>query len=79
MIYLQCLSERLSNSDQEEKLDAEELEFCENTSRYLVTPFVLEHKDKDVLLYAALCLSEILRIFAPSPPYSKNQLLVSNS
>lgn len=70
---------RLSDSDQEEKLQSEDLDFCNDTSRYLVTPFVLEHKDKDVLLYAALCLSEILRIFAPTPPYSKNQLLVNIS
>ena len=37
----------------------------------LVSPFILRHRDKDVKAYAACCLADILRIFAPEAPYGE--------
>ena len=37
----------------------------------------MKHTDKDIRLYAAYCIAQILRIFAPEPPYDTNQLWVS--
>ena len=42
----------------------------------LVSPFILRHRDKDVKAYAACCLADILRIFAPEAPYGEEQLKV---
>ena len=42
----------------------------------LVSPFILKHRDKDVKAYAACCLADILRIFAPEAPYGEEQLKV---
>ncbi|CAM6021145.1 unnamed protein product [Sphagnum balticum] len=40
----------------------------------LVDPALLRHKDKDVRLLVALCISEIMRIVAPDAPYSDDCL-----
>ncbi|CAN5952052.1 unnamed protein product [Sphagnum jensenii] len=40
----------------------------------LVDPALLRHKDKDVGLLVALCISEIMRIVAPDAPYSDDCL-----
>ncbi|KAK9811630.1 hypothetical protein WJX72_007291 [[Myrmecia] bisecta] len=40
----------------------------------LVQKHVLDHKDKDVKICAAFCLSHILRIHAPDSPYNNSQL-----
>ncbi|CAM6071354.1 unnamed protein product [Sphagnum tenellum] len=40
----------------------------------LVDPDLLRHKDKDVGLLVALCISEIMRIVAPDAPYSDDCL-----
>eukprot|EP01135_Chromosphaera_perkinsii_P007059 Nk52_evm2s683 gene=Nk52_evmTU2s683 len=37
-------------------------------------PAVMKHKDKDVRLVAACCFADILRIYAPDPPYTQEQL-----
>jgi sister-chromatid-cohesion protein PDS5 len=42
----------------------------------LVDPALLRHKDKDVGLLVALCISEIMRIVAPDAPYSDDCLKV---
>ena len=36
--------------------------------RKLITATLLKHKEKEVRLYAALCLSDVLRIFAAEDP-----------
>jgi len=43
---------------------------------FLATPFIIKHKDKDIKLHAALCLVDILRIYAPEAPYDKDQMWV---
>lgn len=40
----------------------------------LVHDSVLQHQDKNVKLYAALCLAHIFRIFAPEIPYEDDTL-----
>eukprot|EP01038_Epipyxis_sp_PR26KG_P018271 gene18271-25711_t len=39
------------------------------TSKYLLSPKIIKHIDKDVRLLAACCCADILRIFAPEEPY----------
>ena len=43
--------------------------------RKLITATLLKHKEKEVRLYAALCLSDVLRIFAPEDPYQDDLVL----
>ncbi|KZV96910.1 ARM repeat-containing protein [Exidia glandulosa HHB12029] len=40
----------------------------------LVSPSVTLHKDKGVKAYAACCLSDILKLYAPDAPYLHNEL-----
>ncbi|KAH9287487.1 hypothetical protein KI387_031604, partial [Taxus chinensis] len=40
----------------------------------LVAPELLGHRDKDVVLLVAICISEIMRITAPEAPYSDDVL-----
>ncbi|KAL3693858.1 hypothetical protein R1sor_007509 [Riccia sorocarpa] len=40
----------------------------------LVLPSLLRHKDEDVKLLVASCISEIMRIFAPEAPYDDDVL-----
>ncbi|XP_024357694.1 sister chromatid cohesion protein PDS5 homolog A isoform X2 [Physcomitrium patens] len=53
-------------------------------SEALVSPSLLRHKDKEVGLLVAICISEIMRIVAPDAPYSDEtlkeifKLIVSN-
>lgn len=39
---------------------------------------LLQHKDKDVRLLVAICVTEIFRILAPEPPFEDNYLRVKN-
>lgn len=45
-------------------------------SEALVSPSLLRHKDKEVGLLVAICISEIMRIVAPDAPYSDETLKV---
>jgi hypothetical protein len=45
-------------------------------SSALVSPTLLRHKDKEVGLLVAICISEIMRIVAPDAPYSDDTLKV---
>lgn len=45
-------------------------------SEALVTHVLLRHKDKDVRLLVAICISEIMRIVAPDAPYNDDTLKV---
>lgn len=45
-------------------------------SEALVSPALLRHKDNEVGLLVAICLSEIMRIVAPDAPYSDETLKV---
>ncbi|KAL4420139.1 hypothetical protein ABPG77_010355 [Micractinium sp. CCAP 211/92] len=43
-------------------------------AKALGSPQLLQHKDKEVRLYVALCLCHILRLSAPDTPFSDEQL-----
>ena len=45
-------------------------------SSALISPALLRHKDKEVGLLVAICISEIMRIVAPDAPYSDDILKV---
>lgn len=45
------------------------------TAKALAQDTLLRHSDKDVKYLTACCLCDILRIYAPDPPYSSNKLL----
>jgi len=45
-------------------------------SEALVSTSLLRHKDKEVGLLVAICISEIMRIVAPDAPYSDETLKV---
>lgn len=53
------------------------LEEYAGTATSLAKKFIVKHADKDIRLYAAYCIAQVLRIFAPDPPYEKSQLWVS--
>lgn len=40
----------------------------------LVQEVILHHKDKEVKIFAACCLADVIRIYAPDPPYNDVQL-----
>ena len=44
-------------------------------ARQLATPEVAEHRNAPVRLWAATCVCEVLRIFAPNAPYGDGELL----
>ena len=46
----------------------------ENVASALLDPAVLRSKSADLRLLGACCLVEVLRIYAPSPPYAAKQL-----
>lgn len=46
----------------------------DNFAASIATPFIFFHKDKDVKSYASCCFADILRIYAPEPPYNEDQL-----
>ena len=46
------------------------------TAKELASSNLLTHKDKGVKAWTATCLVEILRLFAPTAPYTASQLKV---
>ena len=66
---LKTAAQELTNVDQGE----ETKDFTEFAAS-VAQPFILNHKDKDVKSYAACCLVDVLRIFAPEPPYNEEEL-----
>lgn len=45
----------------------------------LVSPSLLQAKDKGVKALTACCIADLLRLYAPDAPYTEAQLTVSNS
>ena len=45
----------------------------------LVSPGLLKNKVKDIRLLVACCIADILRIYAPNPPYDKKQIQVQHA
>ena len=71
LIISQCLFELLKDVDQEE--NTSEFDAC---AASLVQRGIVRHSDKTIRLYAACCLTEIIRIYAPDAPYTDEQLKV---
>jgi len=53
----------------------EQLDFTESAAT-LVQPAIIKHKKEEIRIYAALCISEIFRLFAPNCPYDNESLQV---
>jgi sister chromatid cohesion protein PDS5 len=67
---LKALHTELADMDQE-LVDVSSL----NTARKeLISTSIMLHKDRGVKAYAACCLADILRLYAPDAPYTHNEL-----
>ncbi|KAL9053365.1 MAG: hypothetical protein Q9162_004806 [Coniocarpon cinnabarinum] len=67
---LTALSQELQEVEQEEFAK----ETLSATAKELVSPQLLAHKDRGVRAYAAHCLVDVLRLFAPDAPYTPAEL-----
>ncbi|XP_066923364.1 sister chromatid cohesion protein PDS5 homolog B-like [Clytia hemisphaerica] len=66
---LKNAAQGLRNVDQ-----GEQTEDFDGFTASVASPFIFHHKDKDVKSFAACCFADILRIYAPEPPYNEDQL-----
>jgi len=71
---LTTLSEQLIDVEQDDPLIKGQLE--KTFAPQLVDKNLLQHKDKGVKSYVAVCIVEALRICAPDAPFSASQLKV---
>lgn len=67
---LKALHTELSEMDQE-LVDVSSLNVAR---KELVSTSIMLHKDRGVKAYAACCLADILRLYAPDAPYTQNEL-----
>jgi sister-chromatid-cohesion protein PDS5 len=56
--------------------DANQSKDLESCAAALVQDAIINHKEKDVKIFAACCLADVIRIYAPEAPYDDNQLQV---
>jgi sister chromatid cohesion protein PDS5 len=68
------LANQLSDTAQENAAIKGQLE--KGIAAQLVDRALLQHKDKGVRSYVAMCIVEVLRICAPDAPFSASQLKV---
>ncbi|KNC87110.1 hypothetical protein SARC_00785 [Sphaeroforma arctica JP610] len=68
---LKALLVDLQKQKQHETVSSEIAHFAET----LVDTSLLKHKDKDVKIYVACCLAEVLRLYAPQTPYNDEVLV----
>ncbi|KAF9551607.1 hypothetical protein EC957_006500 [Mortierella hygrophila] len=47
-----------------------------SVTKQLIDPSIVNHKDKGVRIYAACCIADMLRLYAPDAPYNNTQLKV---
>jgi len=69
---LKTLCDELRDIDQEEA-DTESLT---RSAKELASPSLIHHKDAGVRAWAACCVVEMFRLFAPNAPYTASQLKV---
>lgn len=70
--------EQPSTSEAARKLEAiKNLEVSTEPLREAIVHGLLHHKDKEVRLLVAICISEIFRIMAPEPPFEDKYLRVT--
>jgi sister chromatid cohesion protein PDS5 len=67
---MKSLQQELAEMDQEH-VDVASLH---GVRKELVNTSILLHKDQGVKAYAACCLADILRLYAPDAPYTQNEL-----
>ncbi|CDO77959.1 hypothetical protein BN946_scf184971.g9 [Trametes cinnabarina] len=67
---LKALHQELAELDQE-TVDVASLH---SIRKELINPSILLHKDRGVKAYAACCLADLLRLYAPDAPYTQNEL-----
>uniref|UniRef100_A0A0W0GEX7 Cohesin-associated protein pds5 n=2 Tax=Moniliophthora roreri TaxID=221103 RepID=A0A0W0GEX7_MONRR len=67
---LKALHTELAEMDQE-LVDVTSLS---NVKKDLITHHILHHKDRGVRAYAACCLADILRLYAPDAPFTQPEL-----
>ncbi|KAJ3482805.1 hypothetical protein NLI96_g6741 [Meripilus lineatus] len=67
---LKSLHNELAEMDQEQ-VDTHSLS---TVRKELIHPTILLHKDKGVRAYAACCLADLLRLYAPDAPYTQAEL-----
>ncbi|KLO11387.1 ARM repeat-containing protein [Schizopora paradoxa] len=67
---LKALHEELASLEQE-NVDTKSLS---PVNRELISTSILLHKDRGVKAYAACCLSDLLRLFAPDAPYTSSEI-----
>lgn len=54
-----------------------ETKTIDHTAAALIQEPIIKNKEKDVRLLCACCLADIIRIYAPEPPYNEKQLRVT--
>lgn len=67
---LQSLHQELAEIEQE-RVDTKSLS---SVRKELIQPQIILHKDKGVKAYAACCLADLLRLYAPDAPYTADEL-----
>ncbi|PCH44760.1 hypothetical protein WOLCODRAFT_78395 [Wolfiporia cocos MD-104 SS10] len=67
---LKALHSELAEMDQE-NVDVSSLA---GVRKELISTSILMHKDRGVKAYAACCLADLLRLYAPDAPYTHNEL-----
>jgi sister-chromatid-cohesion protein PDS5 len=67
---LKALHNELADLDQE-LVDVSSLNMAR---KELISTSIMLHKDRGVKAYAACCLADILRLYAPDAPYTHNEL-----
>jgi sister chromatid cohesion protein PDS5 len=71
-LCLQALHKELADIEQE-VIDVNSLS---SVKKELVSTSILLHKDKGVKAYAACCIADLLRLYAPDAPFTSNELKV---
>ncbi|KAG0218346.1 hypothetical protein BGX33_007671 [Mortierella sp. NVP41] len=56
---------------EQESVDTKSLS---SVTKQLIDPSIVNHKDKGVRIYAACCIADLLRLYAPDAPYNNTQL-----
>ena len=69
--------EQLNLPDATKKLEAVKLEAAIEPLKRPIIHGLLQHRDKDVRLLVAICVSEIFRVLAPEQPFEDKYLRVS--
>lgn len=67
---LKALHTELSRMDQDEV----ETRSLAAVRKELIAPSIVLHKDKGVKAFAAACLADILKLYAPDAPYTQDEL-----